>query len=165
MRGGPVSGTVCACGCGQSLRAPRKGSHNPRRDAAVRFISGHNNRDSRPVLERIRARSKWVGQCLVWQGKLNGKGYGVFGSAIDGRSVFVHRIAYEAVYGVIPAGMEIDHVRSRGCESRACVNLDHLQAVTHRENVGRAWEWRAKKQSAREETYDAALKDGANRLN
>ena len=42
-----------------------------------------------------------------------------------------HRFYYEREYGPIPEGLEIDHL----CRNRKCVRPDHLEAVTHRENV------------------------------
>ncbi len=35
--------------------------------------------------------------------------------------------------GPIPEGLELDHL----CRVRHCVNPDHLEAVTHRENIRR----------------------------
>jgi hypothetical protein len=45
----------------------------------------------------------------------------------------VHRINYEAKYGPVPAGKELDHL----CKQKECVNPDHVEAVTHTENVRR----------------------------
>lgn len=47
---------------------------------------------------------------------------------------YAHRIAYIDVFGEIPKGLEIDHL----CDNRACINIEHLQAVTHKENMSHA---------------------------
>lgn len=86
--------------------------------------------------DRVRARCEWVGDCFVWQGGKTKRGYGLL--AVErgngGRKAYVHRIAYEHTHGPIPEGLTIDHVKARGCVSRACCNAAHLEAVTNREN-------------------------------
>ena len=78
-----------------------------------------------------------MSDCIVWEKAKNQDGYGIrmIGSRTDGtrRCVTAHRVAYEAVHGPIPAGLELDHL----CRNRACVNVEHLEAVTHRENCRR----------------------------
>ena len=60
--------------------------------------------------------------------------------AIPGRkktvTAMAHRVAYESFRGPIPDGLEIDHL----CRVRNCINPDHLEVVTHAENMARA-EW------------------------
>lgn len=54
--------------------------------------------------------------------------------ALSGKKhVLVHRFAYEQVKGPIPEGLFIDHL----CRNRGCVNPNHLEPVTNRENVMR----------------------------
>lgn len=72
------------------------------------------------------------GGCWLWTAWLSG-GYGRF--RVGPRLVYAHRLAYELLVGPIPEGLELDHVRARGCTSKACVNPAHLEPVTHRENV------------------------------
>jgi len=71
------------------------------------------------------------------------------GSAEDGRGVFrrngrleqAYRISYELLVGPIPEGLTLDHL----CRTPACVNPEHLEAVTMGENIRRAvpfWERR-----------------------
>ena len=42
-----------------------------------------------------------------------------------------HRMAYTEAKGPIPDGLEIDHL----CRVKTCVNPEHLEAVTRRENM------------------------------
>lgn len=73
--------------------------------------------------------------CLVWQRSKNGGGYGQIG--ICGKVELVHRIAHEIWIG--PLGdLHVDHVRARGCRSRACIEPLHLEGVTQAENNRRA---------------------------
>lgn len=69
--------------------------------------------------------------CLRWQGTHTSTGYGKF------RHTSVHRFVWEQFNGPIPEGMEIDHVRARGCIHRDCIEISHLEVVTHKENTAR----------------------------
>lgn len=66
--------------------------------------------------------------CIPWTGRLSSDGYGRIGRD------FAHRRAYVAARGPIPAGLELDHL----CRLRRCVNPDHLEPVTHAENMARS---------------------------
>lgn len=69
--------------------------------------------------------------CWLWTKSLTAGGYGRF--SVSGLGILAHRWAYEDARGPIPAGLELDHL----CRIPACVNPDHLEAVTHTENVRR----------------------------
>lgn len=71
--------------------------------------------------------------CIEWIGARNQKGYGVF-HLEQRRNVFAHRYAFQVVNGPVPAGMELDHL----CCNRECVNVAHLEPVSHSENLRRA---------------------------
>lgn len=50
---------------------------------------------------------------------------------MPGGAKAAHRMAYEHFKGPIPDGLYIDHL----CRVRCCVNPDHLEAVSNRENI------------------------------
>jgi len=87
----------------------------------------------RDILERFMAKVEVTDECWIWLAWANNKGYGVFNIG-DGIRQYAHRWAYEAVVEPIPDGLEIDHL----CRNRICVNPDHLEPVTHLENIQRA---------------------------
>lgn len=84
---------------------------------------------------RVRARCRRDGDCLVWTGATNADGYGVI--RVPGGFDYVHRVIYVDEVGPIPEGYVIDHVKTRGCRSRACCKSAHLEAVTQAENLRR----------------------------
>lgn len=91
-----------------------------------------NNRGL-PISERFLMKTLRVSSgCLEWQAAKQKDGYGIFGDG-DGGCVLAHRWAWENEHGPIPEGKEIDHL----CRNRACVEVSHLEPVTHAENVRR----------------------------
>lgn len=85
-----------------------------------------------PPWDRIRTRiEQRPSGCWEWTGAVGSTGYGQI-TWRNGR-LYVHRVAYEALYGPIPEGLSIDHL----CRNTLCVNPLHLEAVPQRENVRR----------------------------
>jgi len=70
-----------------------------------------------------------VGRCWIWRASLDTHGYGH--GRFRGRLRLAHRISYELFVGEIPDGLVLDHL----CRQPSCVNPEHLEAVTNRENV------------------------------
>lgn len=72
--------------------------------------------------------------CWLWTGGKSGVGYGHFHTGTTAKNykdVYAHRLSYILWNGPIAKGLVIDHL----CRSRACVNPDHLEAVTTRTNL------------------------------
>ncbi len=88
------------------------------------------------LLDRFWAKVQKTEGCWIWTGAISANGYGNFWDGT--RQVSPHRWAYETFVGPIPEGLQIDHVRDRGCASRACVRPDHLEPVTGTENQARS---------------------------
>ena len=88
----------------------------------------------RDLVKFILSKSKKVNDCIVWQGALI-EGYGRIYKDKNHRFTRVHRVMYEAIKGKIPKGLVLDHL----CRNRACVNVDHLEAVTDRVNLSRGF--------------------------
>lgn len=69
--------------------------------------------------------------CWEWTAALDGGGYGKL--YVQGKYLVAHRLSYEWLVGPIPQGFTIDHL----CRNERCVNPEHLEPVTHRENLRR----------------------------
>lgn len=74
----------------------------------------------------------WESPCWIWIGTRDHKGYGKFWP--DAKGVPAHRWSYENWVGPIPAGLQMDHL----CRVHPCVNPDHVDPVTAKENQVRS---------------------------
>ena len=87
-----------------------------------------------PARERFLTRiNRDENECWLWTGRLHKLGYSVIW--VNGKDMAGHRYSYELHKGPIPEGLSLDHL----CRIRHCVNPDHLEAVTHKENVYRGF--------------------------
>jgi len=89
--------------------------------------------------KRFWSKVKKTDGCWLWAGNTNGAGYGRF--ALKGKKVYPHRYSYELSKGSIPENFVIDHL----CRTPLCVNPEHLEAVTNRDNGVRGLRVTAKK--------------------
>jgi hypothetical protein len=94
-------------------------------------------RKQRPALDRFADKIALTESgCIVWLAAKDQDGYGRFQSGAtraEPKTERAHRWSYEYHVGPIPAGLQIDHL----CRTPACVNVDHLEPVTSRENTMR----------------------------
>jgi hypothetical protein len=70
-----------------------------------------------------------TGDCWIWTASKTREGYGSIN--IGGTLFRAHRVSWAWANGPIPDGLEMDHK----CKNQSCVRIEHLEPVTHRENV------------------------------
>lgn len=91
--------------------------------------AAYEDGDNVTFLDAIRAQSRINQQgCWVWSKRIQ-KDYPVI--KIAGKTLLVHRLVIEARYQQ-PLGSQHAH---HMCANTRCVNPEHLQPVTHRENI------------------------------
>ena len=74
--------------------------------------------------------------CWLFAGWIVTSGHGrLYARYENGKiiSVQAHVAVYEHMVGPVPEGLELDHL----CENPPCINPEHLEPVTHRENTRR----------------------------
>ena len=71
------------------------------------------------------------GECWVWY-HADRTGYGryTFWTGEKTRSIMAHRVSFFLTHGEWPNGV-LDHL----CRNRLCVNPDHLEDISNRENI------------------------------
>jgi hypothetical protein len=86
--------------------------------------------NSRPIIERFLDKITITdNSCWEWTGSLSNNGYGFIEQ--NYRTIRAHRFSYEYFNNtLIPSDKCIDHL----CRNHKCVNPDHLEVVTIREN-------------------------------
>ena len=104
-----------------------------RRDVSVRVTKPMadliRTGDRAAVFRRIRSRSRLVDSgCWEWKGRVD-EGYPLID--VNGKRMRVHRLVLEMKHGA-PLGSQSAH---HMCANSVCVNPDHLQPVTQRDNV------------------------------
>lgn len=93
---------------------------------------GIYERKIQPLAERFWPKVIKTEGCWIWTANMTHP-KGGYGRILTGgrRFELAHRVAYKLVKREIPEGMTLDHL----CRNRLCVNPDHLEPVTMRENI------------------------------
>jgi len=81
------------------------------------------------IAARLHAKLDKSGDCWLWTGYTDDKGYGIIMNL--GKRVKVHRVMYALTHGEIPDGAFIDHK----CFIHNCANPEHLRPATHKQNM------------------------------
>lgn len=82
------------------------------------------------LLERIDEYSQvQANGCIIWTGAQSGHDYGVIG--VGAKLFHAHALVYELEHGPVPNDYELHHT----CDTRLCINVQHLMLVTHAEHM------------------------------
>ena len=121
----PEGHPLCECGCGEAVKLLAKSDarRGHVKGAPARFISGHNKRGTTNLTRFLQE-----GECWVWTGPINRKGYGY--CQVGGVRKNAHRALFERERGALPRSLHLDHL----CRNKRCVRPSHMEPVTPAEN-------------------------------
>lgn len=104
-----------------------------RRQLEFDVIRHHIRKNKAAFIARLERNCMWEGDCYVWVGRQDHKGYGRMNFRYNGRhiEIGVHRLfVILKTRAPIPRGMEAGHI---GCKNRLCVR--HVELQHYKENA------------------------------
>jgi len=78
--------------------------------------------------ERFWSKVNKTSECWLWTGSCNRDGYGRF--CVDRKTMYAHRASWFLDDKTIPEGLVLRHK----CRNRNCVNPEHLETGTQKQN-------------------------------
>lgn len=119
---------------GQRRRPAAKATTVDRQSHAWRSLSAEDRFAASVVTGPVPEHAPDLGNCLDWTGGTTASGYGSF--SVNGKPTLVHRYAYVAAIGPIPADFEVSHL----CHRSICVAAagGHLIAEPQAQNIARS---------------------------
>lgn len=105
---------------------------------AAALVVDPNRRTTNPrwsamtYVERFWSHVDKTGECWLWTGSRNHRGYGSVGLG-GKRSELAHRVSWSIAFGAIPARALVLH--KTHCTSKACVRPDHLYLGDQKQNM------------------------------
>lgn len=126
--------TKCLCGCGSFTYPVKKTktSHGQTKGQAAKYLPGHRRFRIISTDDYTVTEMGYNTPCWIWNHCLgNEMGHGKV--TIRRRKMWAHRAYWIEKNGQVPQGLELDHL----CRNPSCVRPDHLEPVTHQENLRR----------------------------
>lgn len=124
----------CQCNCGSKTKVATKtdASTGRIRGVPMKYCRGHNpGRFVYTGPQYLIEDRGYKTPCWVWQYGIDKDGYGIL--IVEGEKFRAHRYMFEKHRGLIPVGLDPDHL----CRVRPCVNPWHLEPVTRAINTQR----------------------------
>ena len=116
---------MCGCGLAAPVSSRTNHSKNWVKGKSRAFVRHHHC--ARPW-HWVETETGFSSPCWLVEGKkVDPTGY------VKWHARFLHVWVWEDAHGKVPEGLEIDHL----CGRRTCVRPDHLEVITHAENVRR----------------------------
>lgn len=121
-------GRFCSLRCANDSRVKPKPTKPQPIDQRRPLRYAYEEGDRDLFFAALVAQADTSGDCWVWP-RLNRSGYPA--ARFAGKDVALHRLVLEMKHGASLGSQHAHHT----CANAACVNPEHLQPVTHRDNV------------------------------
>lgn len=125
---GQLQRATKAAGQASKRRAKPKPPRSEPQDRRAPLTRALDDGNPAQILRAIEAKAEKLGECWNWTGACS-DGYAT--ASYRGRRLPVHRVSLEAKLGTSLGVQAAHHM----CANTLCVNPEHLQPISHRENI------------------------------